>query len=591
MDAGALFDNAYRAFQANRLTEAQNALHQLRRITTSNPAILHLSALTEKVLGNLENAAGYFDLARKIAPNDAELAANAANLYNQLKDEKRALTTYDDAISLAPLRHDFRLNRAIALLEYGHIGAALDDLEYLQPHCLRDARYWGILAQAFEVKGDRDQAINAYRQALAIEPDRPVAIVGLAKLLMEEGNPDALPLWQSALALMPDSQDILLSTAETYEMLGDYVQATTLLDRGSEAAPDWLAGHQSLARIRGEGAVQDAELFAGYERAVAARPADPMLWASYAAFVRNLDRPEPALVLVERGIQKCGNGNPTLQLLEAAIATDLGDTDRAESCLNALPNDFPGVASVKIRHAIRSGRTDEASEMAQAALQLVPQDISLWALQSLCWRMTGDHRESWLNPKERLWRSIDLALPFDIADLAGDLRTLHVARQHPAGQSMRNGTQTRGSLFLRRERRIQQLKAAISDAVKCYVGSWPDFDAGHPLLRHKEQTLDFAGSWSVRLNAQGFHVSHIHPAGLISSACYIALPPMMGGAEKAGWLNIGDAPPELATGLQPYDIIEPRVGRLVLFPSYLFHGTRPFEEGERLSVAFDMKVA
>jgi len=29
-------------------------------------------------------------------------------------------------------------------------------------------------------------------------------------------------------------------------------------------------------------------------------------------------------------------------------------------------------------------------------------------------------------------------------------------------------------------------------------------------------------------------------------------------------------------------------GRLVLFPSYLYHGTRPFSAGERLSVAFDV---
>jgi hypothetical protein len=29
-------------------------------------------------------------------------------------------------------------------------------------------------------------------------------------------------------------------------------------------------------------------------------------------------------------------------------------------------------------------------------------------------------------------------------------------------------------------------------------------------------------------------------------------------------------------------------GRMALFPSYLFHGTRPFSEGERLTVAFDV---
>jgi len=35
--------------------------------------------------------------------------------------------------------------------------------------------------------------------------------------------------------------------------------------------------------------------------------------------------------------------------------------------------------------------------------------------------------------------------------------------------------------------------------------------------------------------------------------------------------------------------IEPRPGRLVLFPSTMWHGTVPFTQGERLTVAFDVQ--
>jgi hypothetical protein len=35
-------------------------------------------------------------------------------------------------------------------------------------------------------------------------------------------------------------------------------------------------------------------------------------------------------------------------------------------------------------------------------------------------------------------------------------------------------------------------------------------------------------------------------------------------------------------------MIRPHVGRLALFPSTLFHGTRPFSAGERMTVAFDV---
>ncbi|MDQ3144496.1 MAG: 2OG-Fe(II) oxygenase family protein [Pseudomonadota bacterium] len=41
--------------------------------------------------------------------------------------------------------------------------------------------------------------------------------------------------------------------------------------------------------------------------------------------------------------------------------------------------------------------------------------------------------------------------------------------------------------------------------------------------------------------------------------------------------------------LEPIAAIAPAPGTLVLFPSFLYHGTRPFPAGERLSVAFDAR--
>ena len=35
-------------------------------------------------------------------------------------------------------------------------------------------------------------------------------------------------------------------------------------------------------------------------------------------------------------------------------------------------------------------------------------------------------------------------------------------------------------------------------------------------------------------------------------------------------------------------LIAPVVGQLVLFPSYVWHGTVPVEHGERLNIAFDV---
>jgi hypothetical protein len=48
--------------------------------------------------------------------------------------------------------------------------------------------------------------------------------------------------------------------------------------------------------------------------------------------------------------------------------------------------------------------------------------------------------------------------------------------------------------------------------------------------------------------------------------------------------------PDSALGLElsPRRIEPPQVGRLLIFPSYFWHGTIPFEsEQQRLTVAFD----
>jgi len=125
--------------------------------------------------------------------------------------------------------------------------------------------------------------------------------------------------------------------------------------------------------------------------------------------------------------------------------------------------------------------------------------------------------------------------------------------------------------------------------VERHIAQLAPHDARHPQLSlPRDQPVRFAGSWSVRLTGGGHHVDHVHPAGWFSSAFYVALPEAgLGGDGKAGWLTLGEAN-ELGLSLPPIAAIEPKPGRLVLFPSTMWHGTRKFPAGERLTVAFDV---
>ena len=80
----------------------------------------------------------------------------------------------------------------------------------------------------------------------------------------------------------------------------------------------------------------------------------------------------------------------------------------------------------------------------------------------------------------------------------------------------------------------------------------------------------------------------------MSSAFYVALPPSVRGAasrgDDAGSLQLGRPPLDLGVDLPPRRVLRPQPGYLALFPSYVWHGTVPFEDSEpRLTIAFDMQ--
>ena len=93
----------------------------------------------------------------------------------------------------------------------------------------------------------------------------------------------------------------------------------------------------------------------------------------------------------------------------------------------------------------------------------------------------------------------------------------------------------------------------------------------------------------MRLRSGGRHSNHVHPMGWISSALYVALPTKSADEpDDAGWLTLGEPDARLGIDLPPWRKVEPRPARLVLFPSTMWHGTVPFQDGERLTVAFDV---
>ncbi|HYF24092.1 MAG TPA: 2OG-Fe(II) oxygenase family protein, partial [Caulobacteraceae bacterium] len=114
-----------------------------------------------------------------------------------------------------------------------------------------------------------------------------------------------------------------------------------------------------------------------------------------------------------------------------------------------------------------------------------------------------------------------------------------------------------------------------------------------PTRSRKTGDYRIEGAWSVRLKPGGFHKDHFHPEGWLSSAFYVETPDSaLDSAEKQGWIRFGQPPFRTEPSLPAEHFVRPKPGRLVLFPSYMWHGTVPFTTDEtRMTVAFDVVPA
>lgn len=432
------------------------------------------------------------------------------------------------------------------------------------------------------------EAATVFAAAQAAGARDPGLIEGLAQTRYELGQP-AAALFAEAQQENPDNLDIRRNRATALAAEGDPVAAERLLEADLAAHPGWLEGHKALSVLRwtrGDPA-RHAE---SYAAACTAEPGNAGLWlARFRALAQTRDWPAATEVL--DAAEAALGARAELAVARLFIASESGEAAETQRLLAATA----GLAGetidlVRVRHALRSGRPDQAERVALP--QLITASAGLfWPYISLAWRMQGDPRAYWVDRPDQAIRSckVDLTTP-ELGELAEVLRALHTMQRPYVEQSVRGGTQTDRSVIQRHEPIVQRAKAAWLEAIRGYVETLPPFEQGHPLLGLPRGQLLVEGSWSVRLLRQGYNVPHNHPAGWLSTAFYIALPgPGAMGAPPAGHIAFGTPPDELGLDLPAYATIAPEVGMSAVFPSTMWHRTLPFEDGERLAMALDIR--
>jgi tetratricopeptide (TPR) repeat protein len=431
------------------------------------------------------------------------------------------------------------------------------------------------------------EQVQAQQQQLRANPGDRIARHNLAVALRRMGQPEealieAERLWSEG-----------FHRAETAVVRGNLLADAGRFDDAISAyrdavriKPEQLEAHQVLASLLPQlGRADEAldSLRAGLESAPEFGP----LWAMALDTAKSHHQFGQLL----EWAQAAGRQWPDDAVLETYRATalsGLGQDQEALAVLDRIIAREPGYGSAfttKAHVLLRLGDPAAAALAAERASQLDQTDQAAWSLLGVAWRLLDDPREHWLCDYDTFVMPIEIGTDPDLLEALGQR---HAVSAHPADQSLRGGTQTRGNLFETLDPVILALAFALRDAAEERISHLP-FDPTHPFLSRNTGSLSFPTSWSIRLRSEGFHVSHIHPVGWMSSAYYAHLPPEVQAGQGQGALAFGVPDSALGLDLPPRRVVQPKEGQLVLFPSYLWHGTTPFESAEpRITVAFDM---
>ncbi len=592
------------AFERLRSGRTDDALAMAQALAAAAPEVADAQQLLAMCLaqaGQHEAADGAFRRALSLAPGSGVISLNYAGWLRRVGRPRDALTLLMQAPPSAATWIQQGLV-ALDLQEPARSEQAFARALALEPE---QVTAWHGLGNARQARGALASAADAFEKATALAPGYAPAWVNLGCVQRLLGRLDAaLASFEVARGLGHDSVDFSDMVNGTLLDAGQVEQAMQRAAQLVREHPASAQAHDTFARIRWEHAHEPEgapDPFADFRAAVAAQPDHHELALRYIRLLLAAGEAAEASARIA-SMQRTAPQDPVLDWLAGDACGRLGDWSRAAAHFarahRTLAPVSPDFLNAHARHAFRSGRPDLARACAEQALRLRPFDQEAWSHLGTAWRIAGDPREEWLFGYEHLVGDVEVALPEGpsgavgfLDALAAQLDVLHSARRAPLEQSVRQGSQTSGRLFGGGQPLIAAIGQALHEAVERWTATLPD-DPSHPFLARRRHHARMVGSWSVKLWSSGRHANHIHQEGWLSSAFYVALPGVMDGAAPghAGWLQLGQPMEELGLDLPPRRLLRPRQGRLALFPSYMWHGTVPFEDQRpRMTIAFDMQ--
>jgi tetratricopeptide (TPR) repeat protein len=410
------------------------------------------------------------------------------------------------------------------------------------------------------------EAAAAYQQALAIDPTLPRVRGKLGVALQEAGQLEAaVEHYRLALRAEPESVELYYNLGTVLKRQHQFEQAIDTYGRAAQLAPQNVDMQYKFGVLLVEnGRFEQAA--AALETVVRLDPKRPGTY-DYLAYARmKLGQGDASVTAARRYMALTGGGLPALRILSTALLCK-GDVGEASAVCDRILSLDPGSRVALSGKAIALSALGDKS----GARHLVDYDRFL--------------RVSHLSP------------PSGYADIgAFNAALVRHIQSHPSlrfdnlSSSCHNGA-TSDELLAEPKGPVARLEAMIFAAGKEYRRALAN-DPGHPYVANLPAAWELS-AWATILRSHGYQHGHTHPTAWLSGVYYVSLPSVVGseGAGQSGWIEFGRAPYFYRCADQgEIRSVPPTEGMMVLFPSYFYHRTIPFEGAEnRITIAFDFR--
>ena len=557
------------AFARHQAGDIAGAAAMYRAYLAANPG----HGETMHLLGVALMQGGDLTAAQEILEQAVAVDATKAAWWNNLglaryyaEDFAAARAAGDRALALDPGNPDFLNNRGMALQKLDALDAAIGDFEAALTRQTRDPELFHNYGVALQAAARPEEAVLAFEQAVRISGGWPDSHASLGAIYFQLGRRDeAFDACRKAVALDPFHQ----------------------------------GAHECFKTLKWESGRQD-QMHDTYRWVCRELPDNPMAHLQYGRCLVTDHWFAEAEPVLRRALDLAPDSAPALGQLGAALSA-LGRHDEALDALaraHDLAPDDPEILENRGQALLRAGRHGDAVAPLKGAHARNPRRSGVLGLLTIAMTEADDPDLARIVDFDTAVTQLFIDVPEGYADLAAfnaalhaELEARHKALPPPINQTMRGGTQIPDNLFNGPTGTVALVKAEIVKSLRRFIAGLKR-DADHPFLRFVNPDFRFTGAWSTILRGAGYDASHIHNEGWLSGVYYVKVPDLPDEVWKKGegCLQIG-APPDAYVSARNRTrfTVRPEPGKLVLFPSYVWHGVRPFtREDTRHSIAFDV---